>query len=300
MTTEIETLAYVAAASVCFTTASLVFTNFSRQISANWMNAFKVTVCLICTLLVSYPMGWISWPQSTVALGLLASGALGLGLGDYFLLEAYVRMGSARTILLFSFQPVFLGFAGWLLFHQSVSLRQFIAILFLMGCLFCFALEKRKSSGHWHLRGLVYALLAVLLDNCGVLLTRWSLTADAGIHPLWANFFRCIGAIFFFAVFNFFMPFGWFKNFIDLSWRRRGLVVLASVFGTMMSLGFYLSALRQGHLAMIGALGGLAPLMSAILEGVYEKRWPSRYFLAAFAMFSIGLGIFLGLDQQLF
>ena len=299
MTQDVQTVSLVAAASFCFTSASLVFTVYSKKISANWMNATKAFVCLFCTAVVAGPLGWLTWPSMMMMLGLFASGALGLGLGDYFMLEAFVKIGSARTILLYSFQPVFLGLAGWFLFHQEVTLRQCVAIVFLMGCLVSFALEKRKESGGWHLEGLVFALLAVLFDNGGVMLTRWSFSQGSDVHPIWANFFRCVGALSFFAILNFFRPFHWIKNFTSLVLKDKVLVVGSGLVGTMFSLGFYIAALKQGHLAMIGALGGLAPLMSAVLESLFLKKWPSRYFVTAFLLFSVGLGIFLGFDRYL-
>ena len=259
----------------------------------------KAGVCLVATLLICAVTGLISWPQASVMMSLVISGFVGLGVGDYFLLEAYVKIGSARTILLFSFQPIFLGFAGWMLFNEEVSFRQLIAIIFLIGCLVSFALEKRKESGHWHLQGLLFAVVAVLLDNTGILFTRWGLSHDATLNPLWANFFRCVGAVLFFAGMQMFFPFGWLKHFVALPPKRKASVIFASLIGTTLSLGFYLSALKQGHLAMIGALGGLAPLMSAILESVFERKLPSRYFVIAFLCFSLGLGIFLRFDELL-
>jgi uncharacterized membrane protein len=300
MTSELQTVLLVAGAAFSFSSASLIFTVFSREISATWMNAMKAAVCLLATLFICAMTGLISWPQLSVMSSLVISGFVGLGVGDYFLLEAYVKIGSARTILLFSFQPIFLGFAGWLLFNEQVTFRQLIAIIFLIGCLVSFALEKRKESGHWHLQGLLFAVVAVLLDNTGILFTRWGLSHDTSLNPLWANFFRCIGAIIFFAGMQVFFPFGWFKHFVGLSTKRKVSVILASLIGTTLSLGFYLSALRQGHLAMIGALGGLAPLMSAVLESVFERKWPSRYFVVAFLCFSLGLGIFLKFDNLVF
>src|SRR5688572_5411471 len=122
--------------SLCFATASVVFARFTRETSSAWMNTYKALICLLAlalTLLLTST--WNPVAQGPMA-ALLASGALGLGIGDLFLLLAFARIGASRTLLLFGFQPVILGVGASFLFGQPVEPRQALSIFFFMLCLF--------------------------------------------------------------------------------------------------------------------------------------------------------------------
>jgi len=253
----------------------------------------KALVALIGLGAICASFGMAQALNLKVILALVTSGALGLAIGDLFLFSAYASMGSARTILLYSFQPLFMGLAGYFLFSQAVDGRQLLAIVFLILCLATMAVEKRQQSGHWQWRGLIAALLGVLLDNCGALLTRWSFNSVPDLHPLWANFFRCLGAVSFFLVYQWYRPFGWWGNFARSSPVNRWQVIGASLVGTLLSLYFYLAALKIGHLATIGALGVVAPVLAAVFECTVERKWPSRSHLLAFAWLAAGLSVLL-------
>lgn len=57
--------------------------------------------------------------SSPSALYLVGSGFIGLAVGDYFLFRAYQRIGSARTIMVFSFSPLFLTLEGFLFLAKA-------------------------------------------------------------------------------------------------------------------------------------------------------------------------------------
>jgi len=150
-------------AALCFSSASLIFAQFSRRLSVLWVNTVKALVAaalLIPTIAFLYATGMtpIVAPDLTSLGLLLLSGALGLGIGDLFLLDAYTRLGVSRTLILYGFQPIGLGLVAALFLGQAFPLGKLIAVLFLIACLFIFSLERYKESGHWEIKGLLNAL----------------------------------------------------------------------------------------------------------------------------------------------
>ncbi len=282
---------FALASSTCFAVASLIFADLSRRVSPLWMNAFKAVAAWIffsLTLLVlQQPI-----PTSSAIVGaLLISGALGLGLGDVFLLTAYARMGAARTLILFGFQPFFIGVAAHWLFNQPMTWIRMLALVFFMGCLFAFSLEKFRQQGHWEVYGLVAALLGVLLDNTGLLISRWAFEQDASMSAFQANFWRCLGAMIFFLILNRFRSVQLVSGWRTLTIDMRQLATLSAFLGTYLSLFLYLTAVKIGHLASISALGVAGPIITSGLECAYERRWPSKYLLVALLLFTIGFVI---------
>jgi uncharacterized membrane protein len=164
-------------------------------------------------------------------------------------------------------------------------------VLFFLACLFTFSLEKFRQHGHWEIFGLVAALVGVLFDNSGVLLTRWSFDHAPGMDPYQANLIRCSGALLFFIVFSFVRPVRLVTGFRSLDRRGRLLALGASVLGTFMSLLFYLTAVRTGHLASISAMAVCGPLLTSFFECLYYRRWPNGYLLAALGFFLMGFAI---------
>jgi len=284
---------YAIGASVVFSAASLLYAHFSKKISALWMTFFKAAVCFLGMLITVIVMNaWQPLGAPYIA-ALMLSGLLGLGIGDLFLLQAYARMGAARTLVLYGFQPLFLGVASYYLFHQDFNGYRLVAILFFMICLFLFSLEKFKEHGHWEVVGLIAALLGVLFDNIGVILTRWTFESVPELQPLYANLVRCAGALLFVMVASPWLKVGLVRNFRTLTGRDQWWATAAALTGAYLSLILYLTAIRIGHLASLAALGVFGPLFSTSLECIFERRWPSAYLWLALLSFLIGFTMIL-------
>jgi drug/metabolite transporter (DMT)-like permease len=257
------------------------------------MNYFKTTVCFLSlSLAVVFAVDWQPVPWDVVG-ALLLSGILGLAIGDLFLLAAYARMGAGRTLILFGFQPLTLGVSSWYLFAQPLNSYKLVAVLFFLLCLYLFSLEKFKESGHWEVVGLLAALLGVVLDNSGILLTRWSFNTAPDMGVIQANFIRACGAVLFFITMSPMLKPRLVKSFISLKSQERLTIFIASIFGTIVSLVLYLSAVRVAHLASLSAVGVFGPLYSTSLECWLARKRPSRYLIYAMLSFIVGFAILL-------
>jgi drug/metabolite transporter (DMT)-like permease len=257
------------------------------------MNMFKALVALVCiSVVLTLGQSWYI-PSTEISAQFAASGFLGLFIGDIFLLKAYTRLGASRTLILFGFQPLLIGFFSYLLFSQPLAASKLIAILFLFSCLYIFSLEKFREHGHWEIKGLVYALLGMLLDTVGLLISRSSFDSDPLLGPLQGNFFRLLGALFGFVILNHFKPIGIISNFLKLNARARSFAVGASFAGTFLSLFLYLTAVKTGHLASVSGVALSGPILAAIVECWIVKKRPSRYLITAIALFAVGASILI-------
>lgn len=293
-------------AALCFSSASLVFAQFSKRLSVLWVNTVKALVAallLIPTLAVLHLTGLTSFvaPDPT-SIGLLVlSGALGLGIGDLFLLDAFTRLGVSRTLILYGFQPIGLGLVAAIFLGQAFPLVKLIAVIFLIACLVIFSLERYKESGHWEIRGLVNALIGVSLDSTGVFISRLAFDQSPELHPLEGHFVRCLGALSCYAAISIFYKYrGQPERRIRLIEYWRSLepaaqrwILLGCFGGTYLSLCLYLTAVRIGHLGSIAAVGITGPMFAALLETVLHKKRPSGYLAAAFTAFLIGFAVLL-------
>ena len=284
-------LFFALGATLSFSGSSLVYAEFSKRVSVLWMNTFKASVAFVA-LLVTIPLFW-GWHSVSLPsfLSFLASGLLGLNLGDLFLLSAFTRIGPARTLILFGFQPVITGTLAYLFLGQTFNPHKLIAVFFMICCLFIFSLERFRQNRQWEIGGLLFALIGVSLDSCGVMLSRLGFDLSPQVVPPEGHFYRCVGALLGFAVIAFFRPIGLKENFQRFQTRDRGLLVMASLGGTYLSLLLYLSAVRIGHLASIAGISITGPMFATLLESLVHRRAPSRYLYIAFAFFLGGFYI---------
>lgn len=280
---------YVLAANFCFALGSQVFTHYTRKISSTWMNFAKASIASILFAITISILGeWHSLSFMWFSVFFL-SGLIGLGTGDIFLLKAFAELGPGRTLMLFSFQPLYLGVLSYFLFDQVVDSQKFWAILFFIACLLIFSLENFKKEKSWQLKGMLFALLGIFLDGTGVIITRYAFDHNPTVTALEGNFYRTLGAITVFIVISFFKPVRLVGYFKELNWRSRGMVVLGAILGTYLSLAFYLKAIQIGHLASLSGLAITGTIFSSVFECIWERKWPSYYLVGAFIMFGIGM-----------
>ncbi|MDT8285482.1 MAG: DMT family transporter [Elusimicrobiales bacterium] len=286
---------YALAANLSFAIGVQFFTHYSRRVSSVWVNCFKACVAgLLFALTVFWQGGFHQAPPFYLSM-FVVSGAIGLGLGDIFILKAFSLMGPGRTMMLFGLQPFVVGSLSWLAFGQTLEPRKAYAVAFFIVCLYIFSLESFRKDGHWNLKAGLFALLGIALDGAGIVLTRYGFDNCPDINTTEGNFYRAAGALLFFAVLSRFRPLRFRERLRSLG--RRGLfwITAGSAAGTYLSLMFYLQAVRRADaLAAVSGIAITGTLFAALFEHVIERKRPSGYLLTAFLFFFIGMSFLFG------
>lgn len=214
-------------------------------------------------------------------------------IGDIFLLSAFTHLGSGRVLMIFGFQPLILGIAGYYLFDQPFDWHRLIAVLFFILCLVCFSLESFKEQKNWQIRGITFALIGVFLDACGILLTKKSFEINPEMSALLANAIRSGATALGFFIVSFAVPklVQLKAPFLTLDVKEKRLVVFASALGTFAALAFYLKAIQVGHLATISAIAGTSPLFATLFEISQGRKKMTLFLALALIFFGIGFSI---------
>ena len=290
----LTTLLLALGANLAFSTSTLFYAHYSKKYSSLWMNFFKALVATAGFALIVLFIGFQPLHFDSIWM-LSLSGFMGLFIGDLFLLKAMTYIGAGRTLMLFGFSPLILGLSAQYLFQQEFGTQRLIAILCLIGCLWSFAFESFKEKGHWEVKGLLFALIGVLLDNAGVLLTRQSFELSPEISPFQANFIRAFAATAGFLAFSFLprLQFSPIKIWKRMSLRDRYWMTAISFLGTCVSLGFYLTAIKSGHLATVSAVTVTSPLFATLIEVLIGHKKANRYLWLGLFFFLSGFTILL-------
>lgn len=284
--------------AILFSGASVIFARFSRSHSSLWMNLMKNLVALAAFLLATAAS--LLWGGESLAslsggsaLYFFLSGFLALGIGDWFLFRGYSRLGSARTIMVFSLSPLFLTIEGLVLFGQSLNLGQGVGILLMMACVWTISFEKFRSEGHWEWKGIAFAFVGVLLDNIGIVLSRQAFDLSPGTTAFTANSIRCVGSVLPLLVMAQLSREKVFSSFRRLRWPDRSLVVFASFMGSFLSLSLWLTALKIGHIGGLAGVGSFNPISASLWEWALLRKRPSVYLIVALLLFLSGFFLLL-------
>lgn len=297
MLTSVPPFFYALGATLCFSYSSTIFTEFARKISPFWMNSFKAFVALFAFWITVISLrAWVP-PNLNTFVALVSSGCIGLMIGDIFMLHAMKDLGASRMLMIFGMQPFFLGIASYFLFDQAFSVKNFIGVILMLGCLYTISLESYKKSGHWQLKGMLLGLIAILLDAVGILMTRYGFDKTPGITSPQVNAIRCVGAVIGFVIINYvynkreqqisFQP-----TWNTLNKNEKTKIILSSIGGTYCSLMLYLVAISKGQLSVISSVSVTGPMFAGIFECVRTKRLPSAFLFVAFLFFIGGFAIF--------
>jgi len=278
---------YALLSVISFTFASFLFRVMVREAGPVWTNAFKATVAASIFAGVFVVSGMELPPvlAGTSIAFLMISGFLGLNLSDYLMLQAYHRIGPARTMIIYRSQPLYLGLLAYLFLGQALQVQHVGAILLFILCVGILAYEKRRIDGHWDKVGLGLAVGGMLLDGTGIFLTRMGFEMSPGLGSQLANLIRATGALIgFFLISKIFAPIELVGKFRGLSPRLKGLAFLGAMMGSYIGLSLWLKAIQFGQVARVTSVAGVAPMLALGIESGLARRWPSRYAWTALAL----------------
>ena len=283
--------------AVCsFTGAGFFMRSLTRITSPLWTNAFKTTIAAFAFTIafVSNGAQGVELIQASSWGLLVLSGLIGLTAADWFLLNAYHRMGTARTIMVYRFQPLYLALVSYFTLGQALQARQSLAILLLIACVLILSHEQRTKHGHWDFRGLVIALVGLVLDGSGIILTRLSFDLSPGLTSNLANLIRMGSAWIAFTLWAQFRPIGLMPRFLALSPRHQIIAVVGSLLGTFVGLSLWLKAVQMApSIASIAAVGGLSPVLAVFIESLLDRRAPSRHAVLALCISLAGFSLLI-------
>lgn len=283
-----EVYALAIGANLTYSTASMVFSVYAKRFSSMWINQVKVFTAFLAFLVAMMFTDQLVSVSPTVISLLILSGFAGLCVGDIFLFKAFTTLGPARSLVLYSFQPLMLGIYGYFFLGQFFSLNQTLAVICMIVCIFIFMLERNKTTGSWDPKSFVWAFLGITLDAIGVMMTREAYELNSGLETFQVNVIRCIGALVGFFLIS---PKSYLTVATDVwNLRKREISLLlgSAICGCFISLTLYLAALKYAHVGTLTAIAITGPVWVSLLECLYHKRWPNFYLVGAFIFFLTG------------
>ncbi|WP_045418974.1 DMT family transporter [Vibrio campbellii] len=253
-----------------------------------------------CTAVILSTMAWITGSWFSVSAEhitpMMASGLIGIFIGDTALFACLNRMGPRQAGLLFSCHAVFSAILGYFLFSESMTGMELIgAALVFSGVVMAIFYGRRgqTSNALEEIKGNVWigvglGLTAAMCQALGGIIAKPVM--QTSVDPVAASAIRMISAFVAHCAL-------WLigakvaRATRTITWKVFGITALNGFLAMAIGMTLILYALREGNVGMVALLSSTTPIMLLPLLWVYTKKRPNRFAWFGAALAVIGTGI---------
>src|SRR6056297_1311379 len=170
---------YTLLAAVCWMITAIAFEIAVKEVGTNTVNILKLIFAFIFMGFILYFTGnsvmltnipFDSWKFLSI------SGFIGFVLGDFFLINAFVMLGSRVSLLIMSSAPIISAILGFFVFNEVLSVYSIIGMaLTILGITMVLLVKDKKEKkiklSH-PVKGIVYASLGALGQAVGLIFSK--------------------------------------------------------------------------------------------------------------------------------
>lgn len=251
-----------------WTCSSLAFEGAARRIGSLSLNFLRVCLALAWLTVVALIAGGSAVPDAGREQWgyLLASGVVGLVLGDLCTFRAYLELGAQRTMVFACATPIFTAAIAWIALGETISWRQAGGMAVIIGGVLLAIRDRIPHQAHLPaahpLRGTLLALGGALGQAGGLLLSKRGLGTTSTIAgAVAATQIRMLAGI---AGFTLVMTAtGWWPRVRSALADRRALTLTAigALFGPGIGISLSLYAVTHAAAGVASALMSLSPIL---------------------------------------
>jgi uncharacterized membrane protein len=254
-------------AATCWAASGLLSAAPSKALGAIAFVRWRMTtVTFVLWLLVALfsqlpPLAVNTWGV------MVASGLVGIFVGDTLLFAAMNRLGPRRTGVLFASHALFSALLGYLFLSERLGVQAYIgAGVTVAGVMVAVAWGNSKTNvSEWDsapstVAGVSLAVLAALGQATGALIAKPALGGDLGFDPVAASAVRVTAAVSALWLWRVVNPRSASAH-SPLTWTLLKQTAISSWVGMGLGMGLLLWALRDGPVGSVGVLSGLSPVL---------------------------------------
>ncbi len=257
---------------------SIAFTAASRRLGALQVNLYRLPAALILLTLTYF----IFWGDTDVSyeilLWLIASGVVGLAIGDTFLFEAMVMIGARLSMILMALAPPMAAILAYIFLQEIISPLGILGItITIAGVVWVVAERTPDAAGvkrRISFKGILWGILAALGQAVGLILAKKGLISD--IHPLYATLIRMLGATI--ILWPLSLLTGHVQSPLKVLRKDPGALkwmLIGILFGPYLGVTFSLVAVKYTQTGIAATLMSTMPVIMIPMVIAIEKEKPS-------------------------
>lgn len=256
-------------------TATALLSEFgSKRLGNLTLNVLRMALALLFSLVLFGVVTGSFLPAgaSAEAVGwMLLSGLVGYVIGDFFLFQCYIIIGSRYGQLFMTLAPLAAALMAWVTLGQQMSSMSIVAMLITLVGISISVLgrgEHHKVSLKLPLNGVLFAIGAAFCQGVGLVLSKigmdhYEVATDMPewLVPFSANFYRCVAGIVGFLLLLYFRD--GIAPLREAMHDKKGISVATAttVFGPFVGVGFSLMAVQYTAAGIASTLMAMTPII---------------------------------------
>ncbi|MDF2533236.1 MAG: hypothetical protein K0Q65_2817 [Clostridia bacterium] len=281
------------ATAVCWTFTAIAFESAGKKVGSLSVNIIRLIIAFALLSIFTFFTRGIGLPIDATGTNwfwLLISGLIGFVIGDLFLFQAYVLIGSRISLLIMSSVPPIAAITGFFLMGERITLLGMLGMAITIGGIALVILsrsadEKKVKLSH-PAKGLLYAFIGALGQSFGLVFSKFGM---GDYNPFAATQIRIIAALVGFCVIIT-MSKRW--NEVTASFKNKIAIreiSIGSFFGPFLGVSLSLLAVQHTATGIVSTITSISPILiiPASIMIFKEKVLPKEIFGALICLIGV-------------
>lgn len=272
--------------AICWTITAVSFELAGKKIGSLSVNFIRLLMAFILLSTFTFITRGMFLPldaSSNAWVWLSISGLIGFVIGDLFLFQAYVEIGSRISMLIMSLAPPITAILGYFIMEEVLTLMNLIGMFVTILGIALVILVRKKGNKKIELshpiKGITFAFLGAIGQSLGLILSKVGM---GDYNPFQATQIRIIAGIFGFAI-VFLVLKKWGNLKIAFS-NKDALkkVGIGAFFGPFIGVSLSLLAIQYTTTAVASTIMSIVPVLiipSSII--VFKEKVTSKEIIGA-------------------
>lgn len=279
----------------CWTIVSIAFESAGKKVGSLSVNYIRLIFGFIFITIYSYITRGILFPTDATAQNwilLSISGFIGLFLGDMFLFQAFVEVGSRISSLIMAASPPIAALLGYILLKEKLrpisGLGMAITIIGIAIVILSKDTGEKKIKVNYSIKGLTYAFLGAFGQSLGLILSKIGM---GSYNPFAATQIRIITGFISFTILLFVL-----KKFGDLKIAFKDRKALSTIgvgafFGPFIGVSLSLLSLQYTSAGVSSTITSIMPVIIIPFSIMIfkEKIKPKEILGAVISVIGVGI-----------
>lgn len=253
------------ASAVCWAITATMFESAGKKVGSISVNLLRLVIAFILLSIFNLFNRGMSLPLDasySTWLWLSISGIIGLVIGDLFLFEAYVEIGSRISMLMMSTVPPITAIIGFIIIGERMTPLNIIGMIITIIGIALVILTKnignKKIKFSHPIKGLVYAFIGALGQAFGLVFSKHGM---GKYDPFAATQIRIIAAIIGFTI-VITVTKNWGKLYAALKdTKAMRYITVGSFFGPFIGVSLTLLAIQYVPTGIVSTITSITPIL---------------------------------------
>jgi len=281
--------------ALCWTITAVAFESAGKRVGSISVNLIRLVIALLLISVFNLFTRGMMLPldaSSSTWFWLFISGTVGFVIGDLFLFQAFVLIGSRLSMLIMSAVPPITAITGFIMMGERITLAGLTGMLLTISGIALVILtrnpENKMVKFSYPVRGLIYAFIGALGQAFGLVFSKFGM---GSYNPFAATQIRIIAAIIGFALVITITK-NW-KNIYSAMKDIKAIkyITIGSVFGPFIGVSLSLLAVQHAPTGIVSTITSITPILIIPMSIIIfkEKVLPREIFGAIITLGGVSL-----------